>query len=106
MTSLVTGSDGVGLDVMVVILGFVNLDEIGHDLSELALGSFVVSHDLYLDTEDTLSEFDVSDGLIDEFELGLTGGDHVTLLVFLGLCSLTSDLTRDNDFATLGTTSS
>ena len=89
---------------MSLILGLVNLDSVGHDLSVLANLALSVLHNLDLDTKDTLSELNVSGGHIDELELGLTSRDEITLLVLLGLCSLTSDLTRDDDLAALCTT--
>ena len=91
---------------MVLVLGLGDLDDVGHDLSEFTNGKLSVLHDLDLAAEDTLSEFDVADGDVNELELGLTSGDDVALLVLLGLCSLTSDLTRDDDLATLSTTAS
>ena len=97
--------DSVRSDVVVLILGLGDLNNVGHDLSVLADGELSVLHDLDLHTEDTLAEFDVADSDIDELELGLTSGHDVTLLVLLGLCSLTSDLSRDDDFTTDGSTS-
>ncbi len=91
---------------MVLVLGLGDLDDVGHDLSELANGELGVLHDLDLAAEDTLSEFDVTNGDINELELGLTGGNDVTLLVFLGLCSLSSDLTGDDNLAANSATAS
>jgi hypothetical protein len=99
-------ADGIGLDVVRFFLGLVDLDEVGHDLLVFSDGSLVIHHNFNLHTEDSLSELDVSDGNIDEVELGLTGRDHISLLIFLRLCSLTSDLSSDKDFTTLSTTSS
>ena len=96
----------VGLDVVDLILGLVDLNEIGHNLLVLSNDGGGTGHDLDLNSEDSLSEFVVSDGQVDELELGLTGGYDITLLVLLGLCSLSSDLTGNGDFATGGTTSS
>ena len=48
----------------------------------------------------------MADGDIDELELWLTSGDNIALLVLLGLSSLASDLTGDDDLATDGTTTS
>jgi hypothetical protein len=104
--SVAASDEDVGLDVVALVLGLVDLDCVGHDLFVLAEGLFGVLHDLDLHTEDTLSEFDVSASDVDELELGLTGGDDVTMLVLLGLCSLASDLTGDNDLAALGATAS
>ena len=91
---------------MVLVLGLGDLDDIGHDLSELANGELSVLHDLDLAAEDTLSEFDVADSDVNELELGLTSRDDVALLVLLGLCSLSSDLTGDDNLAADGTTAS
>jgi hypothetical protein len=63
-------------------------------------------HDLDLDAEDTLAEFNVADGNIDKVLLGLTSGNLITGVVFLGLCALTSDLSRHDDFATGGASAS
>ena len=60
-------------------------------------------HDLHLHTEHTLLDEDVADSLIDEFLAGITGLDHVTLLELHGVSTLLTELTRDDDFATLGT---
>ena len=102
---LLVRDDGGG-DVVVLILGLEDLDEIWHDLgnvSDLDLGTL---HNLDLESDNTLSEFDGSDGDVDEIVLGLTGGDLVTLSVLLGLGTLSTDLSGDDDFATNGTTSS
>ena len=94
----------VGLNVSVVILGLEDLDAIGHDLLVGADADLDTLHDLDLKTEDTLAEFDVTDGNVDEVVLGLTSGDLVTSIVLLGLGTLTSDLTRDDNLTTGGTT--
>ena len=98
--------DSVGGNVVVLLLGLVDLNNVGHDFSVLANSNLSVLHDLDLDSEDTLAELDVADGNIDELELGLTGGDDVALLVLLGLCALATDLSGDDDLATDGTTAS
>ena len=94
----------MGDDVGIIILGLEDLDEIGHDLLVGADADFGTLHDLDLDTEDTLTELDVADGNIDEVLLGLTSGDLVTGVVLLGLGTLTTDLTGDDNLATGGTT--
>jgi hypothetical protein len=94
----------VGNDVVVLVLGLQNLDDIGHDLLGSANADLGALHDLDLEAEDTLAELDVTDGDVNEVLLGLTSGDLVTGGVLLGLCALTTDLTRDHDFATGGTT--
>ncbi len=98
--------DGLGSDVVVLVLGLGDLDDVGHDLSELADGELGVLHDLNLAAEDTLAELDVANGNVNELQLGLTSGDDVALLVLLGLGSLATDLTGDDDLAADGTTAS
>jgi hypothetical protein len=93
-------------DVVVLILGIENLNEVGHDLLGGASSDFGALHDLDLYAENALAEFDVTDGNIDEILLGLTSGDLVTSVVLLGLCALASDFTRYDNFATGGATSS
>ena len=82
-----------------------DLDEIWHDLGCLASLTLERHHDLNLETKHTLSHVDVTHGNVDELLLWLTSGDQVTRAVFLGLGSLTSDLTTDNDGAANGTSS-
>jgi hypothetical protein len=89
---------------VVLVLGLGDLDDVGHDLSELADGELGVLHDLNLAAEDTLAELDVANGNVNELQLGLTSGDDVALLVLLGLGSLATDLTGDDDLAADGTT--
>lgn len=94
----------MGLDVGVLILGLEDLDHVGHNLlvgTDTNLGTL---HDLYFKTEDTLTEFDVTDSNINEVVLGLTSGDLVTGVVLLGLGTLSTDLSGDNNLATGGTT--
>jgi hypothetical protein len=57
---------------------------------------------LDLDTEDTLSEEDVSDGVVDKVTGGLTRVDHETVGELHGLGSGGTELSRDDDLATLG----
>jgi len=96
--------DNLGLGVVVLFLGLGDLDEIGHDLLDSVSSQLGGSHDLDLETEDTLTELNRADSHVDEVTLGLTSGDLVTLGVFLGLGTLTTDLTGDHDFATDGVT--
>ena len=58
-------------------------------------------HNLDLESDNTLSKHNVSDGGVDVLSDGVTGVDHETVGEFHGLGSLTSQLTRDDDFATL-----
>jgi hypothetical protein len=96
--------DNVWLDVSIVILWLQDLDLIWHDLLVGTNANFDALHDLDLETEDTLTELDVTDSNINEFLLWLTSGDLVTSVVLQGLGTLTTDLTRDNNFATSGIT--
>ena len=66
------------------------------------LSSWIVwQHDFDLETDNTLSEEDVTDGGVDVFGDWVTGVDHKTVSELHGLSSLTSKFTRDDDFATL-----
>merc|ERR1740115_527842 len=56
------GGDNGGGDVVGLLLGLDDLDEIGHDLEGRSLTKLDGLHDLNLDSEHTLSEFDVTDG--------------------------------------------
>ena len=103
----VSGGLDIGLKfVKVLFLRLNDLDEIGHNLLGLTNHDFGGLHDLDLKTEHTLTELDVSDGNINEIFLGLTSRDLVTLSVLLSLCSLSTNLTGNNNFATDGTTTS
>ena len=93
-------------DVVILVLGLQDLNLIGHDLLAGAHADLGTLHDLDLETEDTLTELDVTDSNVDELSLGLTSGDLVTGSVLLGLGTLTTNLTRDDNFATSGTTAS
>ena len=70
--------------------------------SETDLSSGVVGeHNLDFESDDTLSEHDVSDGGVDVLGDGVTGVDHESVGELHGLRSLTSQFARDYDFATL-----
>jgi len=58
-------------------------------------------HDLNLDTEYTLTEVDVSYGLVDEIACWLTGVDHETVGKLHCLCTGSTELSRDDDLASL-----
>jgi len=93
----------VGLDGL-LLLGLKEGDGIGEGLGGTQLTSGVIAlHDLDLDTKNTLSEENVSDGVVDELLSGLTGVDHETISELHGLSSGSSQFTRDNNFTTLGT---
>jgi len=88
----------------IVVLGVEDSDGIGHDLLVGTLSDLDGLHDLNLDTDHTLTELDVADGLVDEIVLRLTSGDLVTHSVLLGLSTLSTNLTGNDDFATDGLT--
>lgn len=56
---------------------------------------------LDLDTQDTLPEHDVPDGVVNEILSGLTGVDHEAVGELHGLGTSSTELARDNDFTTL-----
>lgn len=59
------------------------------------------SHDLHLDTNDTLTEEDVTAGRVHVVTGWLTGVDHETINKLHGLGTLSTELAGDDDFATL-----
>ena len=82
-------------------------DDVGKGLADsesFTLGGegVVGKHNSDLNTNDTLSETDVSDGGVHVGDSGLSGVDHVSVSELHALGSLLSDLSGDNDFATLG----
>lgn len=87
-----------------LLLGLDNGDGIGEGLlgTSLALG-VGAPHDLDLDTQDTLSEEYVAGGAVNEVESGLTGVDHEAVGELHGLGTSSTELTRDDNLATLGT---
>jgi len=103
---LLLGGLDSGLGVIVLILGLVDLNVIGHDLLFVSNLNLSALHDLYLKTKNTLTELNGTDCRVDEIVLGLTSGDLITLSIFLGLGSLTTNLTSNNDLATDGLTTS
>lgn len=66
-------------------------------------GTRRVKHNLDLDTEDTLSEEHVADGIVDVVLGGLSRVDEQTVGELHRLCALSAELSRDDDLATLGT---
>merc|ERR1719272_473501 len=91
------GGDNGGGDVVGLLLGLDDLDEIGHDLEGRSLTKLDGPHDLNLDSEHTLSEFDVTDGFVNEIVSGLSSGDLVSHNVLLGLGTLSTDLSGNSD---------
>ena len=79
-------------------------NRVGHGLgrSELALG-VVGLHDLDLDSQNSLPQQNVPDSLVNEVPGGLTGVDHVSVGELHGLGSGSTELSRDDDLTTLGT---
>jgi hypothetical protein len=74
------------------------------DQNERGLGG---NHKQYVhlnfDTQHTLPEHDVPDGVVDEVNSRLTGVNHETVGKFHGLCTGSAKLSGDNDFTALGT---
>merc|ERR1711950_115052 len=104
ISTVLLGGDDLGLGVRIIILGLFDLDEVGHDLllvADLDLGAL---HDLDLQTENTSTELDGTSGRVNEIVLGLTSGDLITLSVLLGLGTLATDLTSNDNLATDSTT--
>ena len=104
LLTLLLGGDNSWLDVWIVFLWLHDLDGIWHDLLVFANANFGSLHDLDLETENTLTELNTTDGLVDEIVLWLTSGDLVTHGVLLSLGTLATDLTGDDNFATDSTT--
>lgn len=101
---LLGGVDSWG-DVSILFLWLEDVNLIGKDFFVTLWSDFETLHDLDLDSENTSTELSVTDCNIDEVELWLTSGDLVTSSVLLCLCTLTTDLTRDDNLATNGSTS-
>jgi len=99
------GSVDSGGDVRVLLLGFEDVNLIWEDFLVSALADLETLHDLDLDAENTSTELSVTDGDVDKVVLWLTSGNLVTSSVLLGLGTLTTDLTRDDNLATNGSTS-
>jgi hypothetical protein len=80
----------------------------GHLIGERTLGSgdalwIPVKHDLDLETEDALTEEDVTDGVVDEIFGWLTGMDHQAIHKFHGFGTLSTQLSRHDHLASLCT---
>lgn len=72
-----------GLQNWLFLLGFDDGDGIGKRLLGSGLALWVAAaHDLDLDTENTLTEENVTGGRVDEFLGGVTGVDHEAILDF------------------------
>ena len=92
-----------GLENSLLLLGLDDGDGVGESLlgAGLALG-VGAAHDLDLDTEDTLAEENVTGGVVDEVLSGLTGVDHEAVGELHGLCAGSTELSGDDNLATLG----
>jgi hypothetical protein len=85
-----------------VFLGLEDLDNIGkRGLGALLSGRVGGKHNSNNNTENSLLELDVTDSAVDEVNRGLTGLDHVAITELHGLGTLGSELTADDDLATL-----
>jgi len=79
-------------------------DHVGEGLLGAELAFWVVSlHDLNLDTQYTLLEENVSDGVVNKVASGLTGVDHESVGEFHGFGAGGAELARDDNLTTLGT---
>lgn len=86
-----------------LLLGVEDGDGVGQRLLGAGLALRVgAAHDLDLDTEDTLAEQDVTGGAVDEVLGGLTGVDHEAVGELHGLGTGSTELSGDDDLATLG----
>ena len=93
-----------GFDNRSFLLGFEDSDNIRKSLLRTVTTSRVaVQHNLDLDTQDTLTQVNVTNGSGDEFTGRVTRVNHETVRELHGLGTGSTDLTRDNDFTTLGT---
>lgn len=95
---------GHWLDDWVLVLWLDNGDRVGEGLGWSNLSFGVRStHDLDLDTEDTLAEENVAGGGVDEVLGWLTGVDHESVGELHGLGTSGAQLTGNDNLATLGT---
>jgi hypothetical protein len=95
---------GDGLSDSGLLLGLKDADDIRKVLSGTVSASGIpLEHDLDLDTKDTLAKKDVANSSVDEIASGLTGVDHETVSELHGLGTSSTELARDNNFATLST---
>ena len=114
LTLLSGGGSGLnGLDGGVLVLGsdfdgglWLGLDE-GNGIREVLGGTLLSQgvvglHDLDLDTQDTLTEEDVSDGVVDVVAGGLTRVDHETVGELHRLGTGGTQFTGNDNLATLG----
>jgi hypothetical protein len=93
-----------GLENSLLLLGLDN----GNGVREGLLGTRLAfrvgaAHDLDLDTQNTLSEEDVTGSVVNEVLGGLTRVNHEAVGELHGLGTGSTELTRDNNLTTLGT---
>jgi hypothetical protein len=93
-----------GLENSLLLLGLDN----GNGVREGLLGTSLAfrvgaAHDLDLDTQNTLSEEDVTGSVVNEVLGGLTRVNHEAVGELHGLGTGSTELTRDNNLTTLGT---
>jgi hypothetical protein len=93
-----------GLENSLLLLGLDDGDGVRESLlgAGLALG-VGATHDLDLDTQDTLAEENVTGGVVNEVLGGLTRVDHEAVGELHGLGTGSTKLTGDNNLTTLGT---
>lgn len=112
--SRILGSLGLsGLGAVVLAHGLDNgllllrLED-GNGIRQRLLGTSLAirvgtTHDLDLDTQNTLSEQNVTSGTVDELLGGLTGVNHEAIGELHGLGTSSTELARDDNLTTLGT---
>ena len=87
-----------------LLLGLHDGDHIGKRVLGTHLSSGVPGqHDLDLDTQNSLTEEDVTDGRVNKVLGGLTRVDHESINELHGLGTGTAELSGDNNLATLST---
>lgn len=86
-----------------MLCGFHNLDGIGDDELTAELVLHLRVEDLNLHTDDTLLQWDVTDGTVDEVFTWFTRGKDDTFVILLCVGTLLSKLTSDTDFTATST---
>jgi len=103
-TNVLGESNTCGDGERLLFLGLMHGDDIGLGSGTTIAASGVIRHhDIDADTEDTLLELDVTDSGVYVVFGGGTSLEHVTVLELHGLGTRTTELTSDDNFATLGT---
>jgi hypothetical protein len=88
----------------VFILRFQNGNNIRErSLRTITTSRIVIQHDLNLDTEDTLTQINVTNSSSDIVTSGVTRVNEETVRELHGLGTSSTDLTGNNDFTTLST---